>query len=169
MKKTSCLLGMLLLGGCTAPTTTGGDIPAACQKSGVTTNDPVICPNVSPIVLVPSRPDCEKTFTFLVTNYSSRADLKIDSVSFRPEDAAIFYNPQVAPTTVKPGEDAVIQFNYKQQDLTEKRGEITIKSNARNFPELKSDVVIREGVYPDGGFGQWDGGAGEPSWCNDDG
>jgi len=163
MTKTACALGMVLLfAGC--PQTS--EVPEACQKDGVNANDPIICPNVSPIVLRPSLPGCQETFAFTVTNYSSSADLKIESLTIGGRDPSIFFNAQAVPTTVAAGEQAVVQFNYKQFDLTEKRAELSIKSNAKNFSDLKIELVIREGVYPDGGFETPPDG-GTPQYCSD--
>ncbi|MEW5854595.1 MAG: hypothetical protein AB2A00_37815 [Myxococcota bacterium] len=150
------LAGGLVLSSCEA--CQPREIPEACQNNNATPYDPVICPRISPIVLRPPLPGVEETFAFEVNNESTTADLEIKETRFQGRDTAVFYNLKRDKDVVRPGDQAVIQFNYKQQDLTEKRAELVIVSNAKNYPELKIDVVIREGVIRDAGTTDEDAG-----------
>jgi len=146
------VLGLLSGVGCTDSSLQGECVPGTDYG-----DEPTIIPSVSPFVFCPISPVPPNNVKKgnLLLNNCGRRPLTISAVTISNEGSAEVFKDAQLPEgvdTVNPGESVPLLFVYEAVDTAEHSGEITVSSNAANFPELKIGVAVRADEPFDGGF-----------------
>jgi hypothetical protein len=139
----------LAAAGCTS---CGKGSETNCGNNGSTSNDAVICPAASPIVIVADPVTLTGSYALNVFNESKSKNLEITDVAITGDNAGdhpeLFTNLLISDKTVKPGDVTLVQFTWAVTELTveERRANLHIKSNAKNYEDLNIIILLRSRI-----------------------
>ncbi len=114
-----------------------------------------IIPSVSPYIMCATSTEApgNKVYGNILLNNCGRQSLTISESSISSEGSdQVFTDLQLEKTEIAPGETSALRFTYTAIDTLEHSGEISIKSNASNDPELKIPLFVHADEPFDGGF-----------------